>query len=120
MSDEFQRVKDKTTGHKFSVRHPNLSKVDVIDEPAVDREGKPLLAEPNPDAPATEFDDLRVDQLNARIAELNADRDDEHKIAPAGTKKADLIAALAGDIEANQTPAASTAAASTTTQGESA
>jgi hypothetical protein len=38
MSDDFQRVKDKTTGHRFSVRHPNLDKVEVIDEPAVDRQ----------------------------------------------------------------------------------
>lgn len=45
MSD-FVRVKDKTTGHEFTVRHPDLSKVAVIDKPAVDRNGRPLEAKP--------------------------------------------------------------------------
>lgn len=45
MSD-FVRVKDKTTGHEFSVRHPNLARVEVLDEPAVDNEGRSLPAKP--------------------------------------------------------------------------
>lgn len=43
---EFVRVKDKTTGHEFSVRVPNPAKVDVIDKPAVDLNSKPLPAKP--------------------------------------------------------------------------
>ena len=43
---EFVRVKDKATGHKFSTRNPNSEKIDVLeDEPAVDRNGRPLAAE---------------------------------------------------------------------------
>ena len=43
---EFQRVKDKATGHEYSVRHPDLAKVKVLDEPAIDRNGHPLPAKP--------------------------------------------------------------------------
>lgn len=44
---EFVRVKDKTTGHEFTVRHPNLAKVDVIDSRALDANGQPLPATPH-------------------------------------------------------------------------
>ena len=50
MSD-FVGVKDKTTGHEFSVRHPNLAKVTVIDERAVDVNGRPLPATPKAPVP---------------------------------------------------------------------
>lgn len=43
---EFVRVKDKTTGHEYSVRRPDPKRVDVLDKPAVDRNGKPLPAKP--------------------------------------------------------------------------
>ena len=46
MSD-FVRVKDRVTGHEFSVRHPNLAKVTVIDAPADDANGDPRPAGPN-------------------------------------------------------------------------
>lgn len=42
----FVRVKDKATGHEYSVRHPNPAKVEVLDTPAVDRNGRPLPAKP--------------------------------------------------------------------------
>lgn len=45
MSD-FVRVKDKATGHEYSVRHPNTEKVEVLKgEPAVDIEGRALPAQ---------------------------------------------------------------------------
>lgn len=43
---EFQRVKDKATGHEYSARRPDLSKVDVLDKDAVDRNGRALPAKP--------------------------------------------------------------------------
>lgn len=46
MSD-FVRVKDKSTGHEYSVRHPDPEKVDVLDKPAVDRNGRVLPAVPH-------------------------------------------------------------------------
>ena len=46
MSD-FVRVRDKSTGLEYSVRHPNLAKVTVIDEPADDANGDPRPAGPN-------------------------------------------------------------------------
>lgn len=45
MSD-FVRVKDKVTGDEYSARRPNLSLVDVLDKPAVDRNGRPLPQKP--------------------------------------------------------------------------
>ena len=39
---EFVRVKDKATGHEYSARRPDLDKVEVLDKPAVDRNGRPL------------------------------------------------------------------------------
>lgn len=42
----FVRVKDKTTGHKYSVRHPDPERVEVLkDELAVDSEGRTLPPE---------------------------------------------------------------------------
>lgn len=40
-----------------------------------------------------------VADLQAEIDKRNADRDEEHKIVPAGTKKDDLAAALKADDE---------------------
>lgn len=45
MSD-FQRVKDKATGHEYSARRPDLTKVEILDKPATDRYGAPLAPEP--------------------------------------------------------------------------
>ena len=46
MSD-FVRVRDKSTGLEYSVLHPDLAKVDVIDAPADDANGNPRTAGPN-------------------------------------------------------------------------
>lgn len=43
---EFQRVKDKFTGHEFSVRYPDPQQHEVIDKDAVDLNGDPLPAKP--------------------------------------------------------------------------
>ena len=51
MSD-FQRVKDKATGHEYSARRPNPEKVTVLDKDAVDLNGRPLPAKPNVSAAA--------------------------------------------------------------------
>ena len=43
---DFVRVKDKSTGDEYSARRPDLNKVEVLDEPAVDRNGRPLTGKP--------------------------------------------------------------------------
>lgn len=51
MSD-FVRVQDKVTGHKYSVRHPDPERVEVLkDELAVDGEGRALPPEAGSSAP---------------------------------------------------------------------
>jgi hypothetical protein len=121
---DFQRVKDKTTGHEYSARVPNLDKVEILaDEPAVDLNGRPLPAKPDMTPVAREFNGLTVDKLNAKIIELNASRGTDSQIVPEGTKKADLVAALVAATATaapTQISATTTAAASTTTPGGSA
>lgn len=84
------------------------------------KDGRPFpplsaLAQPEPDTgtPAGEFDGLKVDELKAKIADLNAERDGGQQVVPVSTKKADLIAAL----EDAKNSAADTAAASMSTPG---
>lgn len=43
---EWTRVRDKSTGHEFSVARVNPKAHDVLDKPAVDRNGSPLPAKP--------------------------------------------------------------------------
>ena len=40
------RVRDKSTGHEFSVVNVNTKAHEVLDKPAVDRNGSPLPAKP--------------------------------------------------------------------------
>lgn len=63
---------------------------------------RPGDVDPKPKAAPSEFDDLRVADLKDKVDELNADREDDKKIVPSGTTKADLIAALVADQAANQ------------------
>lgn len=58
---------------------------------------RPGDIDPKPKAEPTEFDGLKVAELNEKIDALNADREDDKKIVPSGTTRADLIAALAAD-----------------------
>lgn len=47
---DFTRVKDKITGHEFSVRWPNPDQHDVLDKDAVDANGDPLPPKPKTSA----------------------------------------------------------------------
>lgn len=42
MAKKWVRVKDKKTGHEYSVVHVDPDKHDVIDKPAASRTGKPF------------------------------------------------------------------------------
>ena len=46
MAKEFKRVKDKRTGHEYSVVNVDKENHEVLDKPAVGRNGKPLPAKP--------------------------------------------------------------------------
>ena len=50
---DFVRVKDKETGHEFSLaaRSVNADLHDVLDKPAVDANGRPLPAKPHINLP---------------------------------------------------------------------
>ena len=52
MSD-FVRVWNKAINADYSVRHPDLTEVTVIDEPADDANGRPLPATPHAPVAAT-------------------------------------------------------------------
>lgn len=44
---EWVRVKDKRTGHEYSVVNVNADIHEVLDKPAARRNGRPLAAKPN-------------------------------------------------------------------------
>lgn len=47
-----------------------------------------------------DYNDLKVDELNAEIDARNEEKDEDEQIVPESSKKADLIAALVADDEA--------------------
>lgn len=44
---EFVRVRDKRTGHQYSTRFPHPEHHEVLDQPAVDANGRSLPAKPH-------------------------------------------------------------------------
>ena len=96
----FQRVKDKSTGDEYSARRPDLNKVEVLDEPAVDANGRPLPGKPKTvAADGDSYSDMKVADLRAEVESRNADRDEAAKISANGNK-AVLVSALEADDEA--------------------
>lgn len=103
---DYKRVK-LASGAKITVANV-LPGMTVIDEDAVDRNGRPLDATyPDPAAPTEPAGDqpLPYDQwtnaaLDDEIARRNSERteDDQIVVAPPGNK-AELVAALTGDDE---------------------
>lgn len=98
MSDfpEFIRVRVKDSGTEQTIAKPpavDPELYEVLDEPAVDHNGRPL-APKFPDAPS--YDDLTIPELKAEIARRNEGRDEDTQIPAAGKKPA-LVAALVAD-----------------------
>lgn len=63
---DFVRVLDTQTGHRYSVKAYNPAVHHLLDEPAVDADGKPLPAEPAADpGPVDEMPDAERDQGDA-------------------------------------------------------
>lgn len=46
----FTRVKDKATGHEYSIRFPDPDQHEVLDKEAVDADGNPLPPKPKTSA----------------------------------------------------------------------
>lgn len=61
---DFVRVKDKLTGHEFSVRYADPDQHEVLDKEAVDRNGDPL-----PDKPRTSARAKAAEKKNANGGE---------------------------------------------------
>lgn len=98
MADE-ARTAGLTIKYAKSASAP--AKQDAPDEDDVDDEADEQESE---ETEEVDYEDLTVKQLQAEIDARNEDRDpdgDEY-IVPDGTKKADLIAALEMDDEANE------------------
>lgn len=93
---EFIRVRVKDSGTEQTIAKPTAvdpEVYEVLDEDAVDSNGR-VLPPKLPDAPT--YDDMKVDDLRAEIAQRNAGRDEATQI-PATGNKPDLVAALVAD-----------------------
>lgn len=83
------RLRNIQTGAVVSCSHETAARL-----------GSEWVSVDGPDSnkePVSTFAVLTVAELKAQIDLINADREDDLKIVPAGSKKADLIAALEAD-----------------------
>lgn len=71
----------------------SLAQGDEVPEWAADQVGEHLLEQQG-------YDTQSVADLKAEVERRNADREDDGKVVPASAKKADLVAALVADDEA--------------------
>lgn len=81
-------IVDRDVFDADSIKHVQglglLSEIEVVDETAGNEGDDP-------------FKGITVPNLEAEIAKRNEGRDDDKKIAPKGTKREDLVAALVAD-----------------------
>lgn len=105
---EYTRVRDRDTGHCYSVvssavdpdAHEPLFDDDGNPEVAINPDGTPLpvVHAPAADGPLSGgYEAATNSALNEEIARRNRDRSDGDEIVPAGKKKDDLVAALYAD-----------------------
>lgn len=104
---KWARVRDKDTGHEYSVIESAVDEktVTVLDnEHAVDNLGEPLPPKYAGTQPVAESDDksgyeaMKKDELEAEIGSRNSDRAEADQIVVGGNgNKPDLIAALVAD-----------------------
>jgi hypothetical protein len=90
---EWVRVKDKRTGHEYSVKNVNEKVHEILDKPAVKANGKPMLAKPHRSLePANGGDDL------SKLTKIELEERAGFEPGSSGLTKADLIA----DIESSK------------------
>jgi len=94
---EWTRVKDKRTGHEYSVAHVNEDAHEVLgDKPATRRNGKPLPAKPRVRARRGQRGGGSQDLNSLTVPELQ-DRAKKAKVEGYSTMNKDqLVAALEG------------------------